>query len=107
MLVEKESIIEWLDNLKLIMEQEEKFNDILRDISPNFGGYSNDIAINTILKMLKSLMKDKYEWLDYYIFELKWGSLYKKGMVSDEFGNDIPLKNYDDLFGIIESSREA
>ena len=103
----RESIIKWLDDLKLIMEQEIKLNNSLKEISADFGGYANEIAINTILEMLKYLMEDKYELLDYYIFELEWGSIYKEGMVSDKLGNDIPLKDYDDLFNIIESSKEA
>ena len=87
--MKKEKLKKYLESIKKITEQESKLDDVLREISPDFGGYSNELAIDTLLNMMKDLAKDESEWIDYFIFELDWGKSYKDGMVTDENGKTV------------------
>lgn len=104
--MKKEKLKKYLESIKKITEQESKLDDVLREISPDFGGYSNELAIDTLLNMMKDLAKDESEWIDYFIFELDWGKSYKDGMVTDENGENIPLATIDDVLNIIEKENK-
>lgn len=104
--MKKEKLKKYLESIKKITEQESKLDDALREISPDFGGYSNELAIDTLLNMMKDLAKDESEWIDYFIFELDWGKSYKDGMVTDENGKNIPLATIDDVLNIIEKENK-
>lgn len=39
--------------------------------------------------------------LDYYIWELEFGSKWKPGMITDADGNDIRLKTVEDLWNLL------
>lgn len=91
----------WLSQLQEILNQEEKLNEALKDMSLDFGGFANQLAVETILEILKEISNDDEDWISYYIFDLDWGRHYYPGCVLDAEGKEIPLKSIDDLLNLI------
>ena len=54
--------------------------------------------------MLRDITHDENDWIGYYIYELDWGEKYEDGMITDEFGNIVPLRTYDDLINLLEEN---
>lgn len=105
-MINKEKLKNYLETIKKITEQERKLDNVLREISPDFGGYSNELAIDTLLNMMKDLAKDEYDWISYFIYELDWGENYQEGSVTDKDNNPIPLATIDDVLNMIEKENK-
>lgn len=97
---------DYMLRLKQIMEADDKIDSALKSISPEFGGFQNEIAIDLVLDMLRELTHDKYGNISYYIWEINWGEDWEYGMVTDEFGYDIPMKTLKDLYKLLEEEYE-
>lgn len=100
----KSKVKKYLIKTKKMLKLEEKLNDALNDISPDFGGYNNEIANDLIINMLKDITHDEDDWIGYYIYELDWGEKYEDGIITDEFGDIVRLKTYDDLINLLEEN---
>ena len=97
---------EFNDYIKKIREQLEysdNLDDALRKMSPDFGGFFNT-AIDIAIDLLKRVMNDKDEWIEYYIYEANWGKTFKEVYESD--GTPIPLETIEDLYNIIIDSNK-
>lgn len=98
-MLSKEVFSEYMDELKRIIDDSYQVSIALKRLSPDFGGFANDRAERIIIDLLKIVMNDtgKYSDIDYFIYELEWGTKYEKGCYS-EAGIDIPLRTVDDLW---------
>ena len=96
----------YMTMFKEMLILDDKLNDVLCEISPDFGGYHNSQAITLFLDMIKEMVKDKCEWIEYYIWELDWGKNWQEGMVTEKDGTDVPLKTLKDLHSLLESEYE-
>lgn len=54
-----------------------------------------------VLSLLKMIMNDKYDWIDYWMYELDFGRKYHDGCVTDNQGNSIKLATIEDLWNLI------
>ena len=100
----KSKVKKYLIKTKKMLKLEERLDGALNDISPDFGGYHNEIANNLVIDMLKDITHDEDDWIGYYIYELDWGEEYKDGMIIDKSGKNISLKTYDDLINLLEEN---
>ena len=61
---------------------------------------------STVVFLLRKLLKDAVENIDYFIYELDYGRKYEPGMITDENGHDIDFssaeKLYDYLIGEVK-----
>ena len=57
-----------------------------------------------LCKMLKELTNDKSDWIEYYCWELDFGSKYKPGSIKDVDGTNIPLKTVEDLWDMLKEN---
>ena len=88
--------------IKKIIEFQNSLDNICRMYSRS-KKTSDDVGIylpslvDDLISLLKKVMNDKYEWIEYWIFEIDFG---KKGAGSakDENENDIPLFTIKDLW---------
>ena len=97
---------EFNDYIKKIREQLEysdNLDNTLKKMSPDFGGFFNT-AIDISIDLLKRVMNDKDEWIEYYIYEADWGKTFKEVYESD--GTPIPLETIEDLYNIIIDSNK-
>ena len=51
--------------------------------------------------LLRKLMKDSFENIDYFIYELDYGRKYQPGMIQDENGQNINLSTAEKLYDYI------
>ena len=103
-MIEYAKFEKYMNDFKKLLDIEEKIDDSLRELSPEFGGFSLGIAIDLIHELLKDVMLDRYDNICYYIYELDWGTKWKKDSVTDgETGKSIPLKNLNDLYDLIRN----
>ena len=97
---------DYMLRLKCIIEADTKVDSALREVSPEFGGFHNEIAIDLVLDMLKRLTHDEFDNISYYIWDTNWGENWVSGMITDEKGNDIPMKTLKDLYELLEEQYE-
>jgi len=90
-----------MTELKDLIEASRKVNKAMKELSPDFGGFCNNRAETLIVDILKIAMNDKDDWIEYYIYELNWGTGNDKYKVWKN-GKEIPFKTLDDLWNIIE-----
>ncbi len=48
--------------------------------------------------LLRKLLKDAVENIDYYIYELDYGRKYESGIITDENGHDIDFSSSEKLY---------
>ncbi len=105
--MDKELFVETMNKLQELSEEQEKFNDILRIVDPEFGGgYIHNKTIFLIEELLSKILNDKYDNISYYMWELDFGKEYEPGCITEEDGTPIPLANASDLYDLIMSSQE-
>lgn len=104
-MISKEKFIKYMKVLKCIHQEQDNLNDALKAISPDFGGFCNEKAIDTIIEMLKDLTNDGDSYdsdIEYFIYELNWGKDYKDGCIcyQDMSGkkHNIKMSNFEELY---------
>ena len=103
----KERKYKMFEEYKTISIKLEKFNDILREIDPEFGGgYVHNKTIFLVEELLSKLVNDKYDNISYYMWEIDFGKEYKEGCITEEDGTPIPLSNAGELYDLIMSSQD-
>lgn len=68
--------------------------------------FSDDFLFEGIIKNLESefgIQDMPYNDINYYIYELDFGKLYKPGMAVDSNGNIIPMSNAGELYDSLVS----
>ena len=110
--ISKEEFVEILNRLRDSSDLVRKVNSLFRNSKDNVEcDFCNGAALqisheSTVVFLLRKLLKDAVENIDYYIYELDYGRKYEPGMITDENGHDIDLssaeKLYDYLTGEVE-----
>lgn len=59
---------------------------------------------NTVVFLLKKMLHDKYDYIEYFIYELDYGRRYEVGMIVDENGQDIDIHTPDLLYDFISNN---
>ena len=74
------------------------YKSILKD-DFNSGLYGVGLYTDLILDILKDAMDDdEFDNIIYWIYNLEFGTKWKKGMITDKDGKDIKLKTINDLY---------
>lgn len=53
---------------------------------------------STVVLLLRKLLNDAYEDIDYFIYEIDYGRKYKPGMITDDNGKDIDWSSAEKLY---------
>ena len=101
-IITKEYFNEIMESIKNTYKYQEGLNDYFSKNGVDGYIYQPD-CIDTLMKLLHNIFgeKDKDEWISYFCFELDFGRKYKDGIIKDEFGKDIHLSSYDDLYTLL------
>ncbi len=84
--------------------QESKDN-IIRDFTNGASLQINHEDV--VVKLLSKLMEDSGEWIEYFIYELDYGSKYIEGCITKENGEIIKLSNSEELYDLlIENAKD-
>lgn len=81
---------------------EEEITTAFRKLDDDFNFISFGRYSNLIIKCLEIAMNDKDEWIQYWVYELDYGTKAKEDSVQDEDGINIPIKTLDDLYNILK-----
>lgn len=66
--------------------------------------YDTSLVIDKVLAFVKEVMGDKDEWVEYFIYELKWGRKYEEGCVTEN-DESTSLKSLSDLYKLLEKNK--
>lgn len=102
-MLEFEDFKKYMLEIKDQIDKERKLDEALREMSPDFGGFSTN-SITLEIELLKRLMLDEEDWIGYYIWESDWGKTFS--CVWNEEGEEIPLETLQDLYNIIVEKGE-
>ena len=100
----KQQFIKHLKELIRIKKEAERVDKVIRESPLNdnlstmaFGsGYYEELLLN----ILKDAMDDKDDWIGYFIYDRNM-KFTKKNIINDKNGNNLPLRNFDDLYNLI------
>ena len=105
----KEEFEDILDRLRETTDLVAKVNDLYRYSRENQGwGFDNVGSLqisheSIVVMLLKKMMRDSYDNIDYFIYELDYGRKYETGMIRNENDQDMDFssagKLYDYLTG--------
>ena len=102
--ITKELFIETINQIEKQHKHDSKCSEAFSVILPNdyISCYNNEHLREQLLKLLKLAMNDEQtEWIEYFIYELRFGKAYKEGMVKME-GENITLKTPSDLWEFLQ-----
>lgn len=100
-MISKEKFIEYLERYKELVDIEEKVDMALKLLNPDFNSLALDKHGTLILDMLKDLVDDKFDLIEYFVYELDWGKNGKK-CITEKDGMTYSLTNYDELYEFIK-----
>lgn len=104
--MDKDLFIKTIKNIQQLVEEQDNFNNILHQIDPEFGGgYIYNKPIQILIDLLKILIDDKYDNINYYMWELNFGKDYTDGCITDANDNIIKLQTPEDLYNLIMSDK--
>lgn len=98
------SLDEFMKYLSVVIDYEELTTSL------NSTRFSIDSPVldrlsKTVISLLETLMKDtENHWIQYWCYELNFGTNWRKGMITDENGYDIVLKDVSDLYLLLLSN---
>ncbi len=100
--ITKEYFNEIMESVKNTCKYQEGLNNYFSKNGVDGYIYQPD-CVDTTIKLLHNIFgeKDIDEWISYFCFELDFGRKYKEGVVKDEFGKNIPLATFDDLYTLL------
>ena len=102
--ITKDEFVEILDRLKDSSDLVRKVNGLFRDSRDNVEcDFCNGAALqisheSMVVFLLRKLLKDAVENVDYFIYELDYGRKYEPGMITDENGHDIDFSSAEKLY---------
>lgn len=67
--------------------------------------YDNSTLSDALIDVLRAIMDDKDNWINYFIYELDFGAKNDKLKAWDKDGNNIPLSTPEDLYNLLVSSK--
>ncbi len=102
--ISKEEFVEILNRLRDSSDLVRRVNSLFRDSRDNVEcDFCNGAALqisheSTVVFLLRKLLKDAAENIDYYIYELDYGRKYEPGIITDENGHDIDFSSAEKLY---------
>ena len=100
----KELFIETIGELEKQKIHDRKCSDAFKVLLPHdyTSGYDNHFIQEQLIKLLKIATNDTHKdsWIEYFIWELDFGKLYKEGCVQI-LEKDIKLKTASDLWDLL------
>ena len=108
-LSEKE-FVDIINRLQETADLQEQVDRLVRNSRENIeSDFCNAAALqisheSSVVFLLKRIMHDQYEYIEYFIYELDYGRKYEPGMITDENGQDIDIHTPKLLYGFISNN---
>lgn len=102
--ISKELFIETIGELEKQKIHDRKCSNAFKVLLPHdyTSGYDNHLLQEQLIKLLKVLTNDNHKdsWIEYFIWELDFGRLYKDGCVTI-LDKKVSLKTASDLWDLL------
>lgn len=98
-LLTKQNFTYYINKLKELSETEEKLNSVsgILNFSISFGAYEE-----LIISILEKVFDDEKNcWINYFIYELDYGTEWHEGCVTTRDGVDVPLRDAGELYDVL------
>ena len=95
---------QFADAMTAIIEQnaeDDRITNALSSICSDYCFYGTKHATKGLLNLLKSTMKDTYEWIEYWLYELECGEKYQNDSVLFD-KKPCKLKTIADLYALLK-----
>ena len=102
-MLDKEKFIDYMTRYKKLTEIEENL-DLFQIMGDDFNAIYIDYHHDLILDLLKDLMNDKEDVIDYYIYEIDWGKNGKDVVEDDNTKKKSSLTCLDELYDYIKNN---
>lgn len=101
MLLTKKKFCEYINFIKERQDSELRVCKALNDefIDANIFFYSK--YESKLVELLKIIMQDKGDWIDYFIYELDFGKKWKVGTVTEKDGTSIDISDAEKLYDFL------
>ena len=102
--ITKEEFVDILNRLRDSSDLVGKVNELFRSSRDNVEcDFCNAAGLqisheSSVVFLLRKLLNDAFENIDYFIYELDYGRKYEPGMITDEAGNDIDFSTAEKLY---------
>ena len=86
------------------LEEDKRISSALNVIvNRNYGmcHYDTAYALPGLIKLIVTVMQDKHDWIEYWLYELECGKKYRSGSVA-QYGKPVKLKTISDLYALLE-----
>ena len=103
-MISYDKFLDYMESFRKKLDDESKLDKALKQISPDFGGFHDEIGETLFLKMIKELVHDTGEDIDYFIYDLEWGKNWEKGCITTSDGRDIMMRDIDDLYNWLKEN---
>lgn len=101
----KKLFVETINKIEEQKRHDDKCAGAFKTLLPNdhVTSYDNYKLYDQLIKILKIAMNDELDWIDYFIYDLDFGSKYYDGCVKLR-GNNFTLKTPSDLYILFKES---
>ena len=109
-ILSKQEFVDIINRLQEAADLQEQVDRLFHNSRENIeNDFWNAAALqisheSTVVFLLKRIMRDQYEYIDYFIYELDYGRKYEVGMITDENGQDIDIHTPDLLYDFISNN---
>ena len=106
-ILNKEDFVDIINRLREASDLQKQVNKLFCNSRENIeADFCNAASLqisheSTVVFLLKKMMYDKYDYIEYFIYELDYGREYEIGMVKDEHGQDIDIHTSDLLYDFL------
>ena len=102
--ISKEEFVDIMNRLREASDLVDKVDELFRKSRDNIEcDFCNGAGLqisheSTVVLLLRKLLKDDVEDIDYFIYELDYGRKYEHGMITDKNGADIDFSTAEKLY---------
>ena len=109
-ILREQEFVDIINRLREASDLQEQVDKLFRNSRENIeNDFSNAAALqisheSTVVFLLKKMLHDKYDYIEYFIYELDYGRKYELGMITDENGQDIDIHTPELLYDFISNN---
>ena len=106
-ILSKKEFVDVMNRLREASDLQEQVNKLFHDSRENIeNDFCNAAALqisheNSVVFLLKRIMRDQYEYIDYFIYELDYGRKYEEGMITEADGRNVDIHSSELLYDYI------